>query len=118
MLFDVAVDRNVVTECITLALQAPTGSGVENWTYRCVDDGSMIHELAAIYRRTFTGRHVGNRREGEPQLSREVDTSAWHLVKNFHRCRWSSSRADLDRHRPSPISRRDSEPRSSPRRGA
>lgn len=48
---DRPVERVVVTECIELALQAPTGGDEQGWHFVIVDDAARKRELAELYRR-------------------------------------------------------------------
>jgi len=45
------VDRSVITDCIDLASQAPTGSNRQGWRWIVVDDPNLRVDLAAIYRK-------------------------------------------------------------------
>lgn len=46
---DRAVPRNLIEECIGLALQAPNGSNRNAWRFIAVDDRATIARMAAIY---------------------------------------------------------------------
>lgn len=48
--FDKPVPREVVMECLDLALQAPTGSNAQGWQWVFVDDPEKKKALADIYR--------------------------------------------------------------------
>jgi nitroreductase len=52
--FDKPVPREVLTECLDLALQAPTGSNSQGWQWVFVDDRDKITALAHIYRTNAT----------------------------------------------------------------
>lgn len=49
------VDRRVITDCIDLASQAPTGSNRQGWRWIVVDDPDLRIDLAAIYRKGASG---------------------------------------------------------------
>lgn len=51
--FDRPVEREIVMECLDLALQAPTGSNRQGWQWVFVEDQSKKDALAAIYRERF-----------------------------------------------------------------
>jgi nitroreductase len=48
------VSREVLTECLELALQAPTGSNAQGWQWVFVTDAGKKKALADIYRRSST----------------------------------------------------------------
>jgi nitroreductase len=48
------VPRDVVMECLELALQAPTGSNAQGWQFVFVDDAEKKKALADIYRTAAT----------------------------------------------------------------
>ena len=48
--FEKPVSRQVVEECLEIALQAPNGSNMNTWRWVIVDDREMIRKIAALYR--------------------------------------------------------------------
>ncbi|KDE98748.1 nitroreductase [Mycobacterium sp. ENV421] len=52
--FDKPVPREVLMECLDLALQAPTGSNAQGWQFLFVEDPAKKKALADIYRATGT----------------------------------------------------------------
>ncbi|HEX5144321.1 MAG TPA: nitroreductase family protein [Mycobacterium sp.] len=52
--FDKPVSREVIMECLELALQAPTGSNAQGWQWVFVDDPAKKKALADIYRANAT----------------------------------------------------------------
>lgn len=48
--FDRPVPREVLNECLEIALQAPTGSNAQGWQFVFVDDPEKKKALADIYR--------------------------------------------------------------------
>jgi nitroreductase len=48
--FDKPVSREVLLECLDLALQAPTGSNAQGWQWVFVEDPAKKKALAEIYR--------------------------------------------------------------------
>lgn len=51
--FERPVEREVVMECLELALQAPTGSNTQGWQWVFVEDQDKKNALAEIYRTRF-----------------------------------------------------------------
>jgi len=45
------VPREVVLECLRIAIQAPTGGNSQGWRWVVVDDPALRADLAAIYRK-------------------------------------------------------------------
>ncbi len=89
--FDKPVSREVIEECLQLALQAPTGSNTQGWQWIFVTDPAKKQALADIYAKNFalyrnfaaaTTFEEGDLR-GE-QKDRVTD-SAQYLADNFHR---------------------------------
>lgn len=52
--FDRPVSREVLMECLDLALQAPTGSNAQGWQWVFVEDADKRKALADIYRANAT----------------------------------------------------------------
>ncbi|HTI77942.1 MAG TPA: nitroreductase family protein [Mycobacterium sp.] len=52
--FDKPVPRDVVMECLELALQAPTGSNAQGWQWVFIEDPAKKKALADIYRANAT----------------------------------------------------------------
>ncbi len=76
------VDLALVDECLTLALQAPNGSGHEQWRFVVVTDPDRRARLGALYRRASEA-YLASLRAADPQLdetSRTMRSSArlWH----------------------------------------
>ncbi len=75
-----AVPREVLLDCIRLAVQAPTGGNAQTWRWLVVDDAGTRTALADIYRR-MADRYLGSYRSGDmtDQTQRVLD-SAEHLT--------------------------------------
>jgi nitroreductase len=73
------VEREVIADCLRIALQAPTGSNRQDWQFVVVTDGARRDALAAIYRRAFD-RY---RRSGTAAQGRVLD-SATYLAEHLH----------------------------------
>ena len=52
--FETPVSREVLMECLELALQAPTGSNAQGWQWIFVEDAEKKKALADIYRANAT----------------------------------------------------------------
>ena len=50
------VPREIVRDCLELAVQAPTGSNRQDWCWLVVTDSDRRRALADLYRRNATGR--------------------------------------------------------------
>lgn len=88
--FDRPVERQVVEECLNLALQAPTGSNSQGWHWVVVEDAAKRKALAEIYKANFMlyaslpGRKYA---EGDQRITQmpKVRDSAMFLAEEFHR---------------------------------
>jgi nitroreductase len=83
------VDPAVLERCIEIALQAPTGSNAQGWSFLVVTDAEKRAALGRLYRRAFEA-YVGMERPALPpddlraqQLPR-VLASATHLAERLH----------------------------------
>ena len=77
---DRPVEREVILECIRLAVQAPTGGNSQTWRWMVVDDRDKIAALGAIYEKAAKA-YLPMYRSGPPlteQTERVLD-SADHL---------------------------------------
>ncbi len=88
--FDTPVEREVVEECLEIALQAPTGSNRQTWHWVFVTDDAKKRALADIYRRSFEVYASAPRPTyGDGDVREErmeaVRDSATYLAENFHR---------------------------------
>lgn len=84
---DKPVPREVLLECLELALQAPTGSNVQGWQWVFVEDADKKKALADIYRSNAASyldtpkpEHGDIRDEQNPR----VIESAKYLNEHFH----------------------------------
>lgn len=88
--FDRPVEREIVEECLEIALQAPTGSNRQGWHWVFVTDDDKKRAIADIYRRNFEVYANAPRPsfgEGDVREERmdQVRDSATYLAENFHR---------------------------------
>ena len=88
--FDRPVTRDVVMECLELALQAPTGSNRQGWQWVFVTDQGKKDALAAIYAENFAGYRKLPRPQyatDDPRADRmdKVVDSAQYLADNMQK---------------------------------
>jgi nitroreductase len=82
------VERDIVEECIEIALQAPSGSNRQAWQWVPVDDPHTKSRLADLYREVFDAyepRSAGYV-EGDTRADRRsaVTASSVHLRDHLH----------------------------------
>jgi nitroreductase len=88
--FDRAVPRELVTECIDLAFQAPTGSNRQGWHFMIVEDAAKKQAIADLYGKAFDP-YIRSEKptyaDGDTRGERQgaVANSATYLRDNFHR---------------------------------
>lgn len=83
------VPRDVLLECVDVALQAPTGSNRQGWHFVFVEDADTKAALADLYRRGYDPYRSGPRpeyAEDDPRAERMdfVTSSSDHLRDHFH----------------------------------
>jgi nitroreductase len=83
------VSRELVLECVEVAVQAPTGSNAQGWQWVFVDDPDKKQALADLYGRGFDPYiGAGGRQypEGDTRAERgeKVAASAVYLREHFH----------------------------------
>ncbi len=78
------VPLSVVTECLRIALQAPTGSNFQTWRWLVVADPTVRHALADLYQNPPTTLPaVDPARYASAQQQRMLE-SAQHLMAHIH----------------------------------
>ena len=81
------VPRETISECLQLAVQAPTGSNSQNWRWVVVDDADKRQALADLYRRSgepyLTAAGAQAEQTGNTQTAR-VFSSALYLMEHLH----------------------------------
>lgn len=87
--FDKTVPRDVLRECLELALQAPTGSNSQGWQWVFVEDADKRRAIADIYRasaRGYLSQPVPEYPEGDARGGRMglVRDSASYLAEHLH----------------------------------
>ena len=79
------VPRDLILECLRLAIQAPTGSNSQSWRWLVVTDPETRAGLADCYRRGGIDylRASKDNGTGDPQSDRVID-SAYYLLEHMH----------------------------------
>ena len=89
--FDRPVEREVIEECLSLAVQAPTGSNRQEWQWIFVTDHDTKMALTDLYRENFAVyrkfAETVTYEDGDVRGDRQpmVFDSAAYLAENFHR---------------------------------
>ena len=85
------VDTAVIERCIEIALQAPTGSNAQGWSFVVVTEAAKRKGLADLYKRAF-GLYAGNPEMRATygtddlraqQMPRVLDSATW-LAEHLH----------------------------------
>ncbi|HVL81147.1 MAG TPA: nitroreductase family protein [Actinomycetota bacterium] len=88
---DRPVPREMIEECLDLAIQAPTGSNAQGWRWVVLTDPERKARVAEAYRRSWEpyaaqGRDNLAKLEGERAVQMErVVSSSQYLADNLHR---------------------------------
>jgi nitroreductase len=81
------VEREVVLECLRIALQAPSGGNSQPWRWLIVDDPAIRTRLAGVYRRShdpyLATSRAAARQAGRTGIDRILDSSQ-HLSDHLH----------------------------------
>lgn len=73
------VEPEIIEEVIEIALQAPSGSNLQNWRFMVVTDPDKKKIVADLYRQSFES-YAGPRPTGPATTSgQRIAASAWHL---------------------------------------
>ena len=88
--FDKPVEREIVEECLEIALQAPTGSNSQGWHWIIVEDAAKKKALADIYHKNwdlYSNAPARQFAEGDTRGERMplVRDSAAFLAENFEK---------------------------------
>ena len=82
------VERSVITECLQIALQAPTGSNAQGWQWMFVEDAAKKKAIADFYGTNFDAYTLQSRQwpEGDLRATQRdrVRGSAEYLREHFH----------------------------------
>lgn len=87
------VPRQLLLECLEIAVQAPTGSNRQEWQFVFVDDAKKKRAIAEHYGRAWDGYNAGPRPrypDGDVRGERQplVVSSAQHLRQRMHEAPW------------------------------
>jgi nitroreductase len=75
------VPRELILECLRLAVQAPTGGNLQGWRWLVVDDENTKRALGELYRRTGDSYLASYQREGMAEQTVRVLDSSVHLAE-------------------------------------
>jgi nitroreductase/ketosteroid isomerase-like protein len=86
------VPREIVEECLALALQAPNGSNAQRWRWVLVDDPEVRRQLAGIYvaamddfvQRPRPETSSGDTPDYTTPDAQRMASSVYHLREHFH----------------------------------
>lgn len=87
--FDRPVPRELLIECLEVALQAPTGSNSQGWQFVIVTDADKKQVIGELYRKSWYAYAAsGRQRYAEDDLRREqlprIASSAQYLADRMH----------------------------------
>jgi nitroreductase len=81
------VERQVVIECLRIALQAPSGGNIQPWRWLVVDDPDVRGRLAELYRRGhdpyLAAQRAAAQQAGRADVGNILDSSQ-HLSDHLH----------------------------------
>jgi nitroreductase len=77
------VPREVVLECLRLAIQAPTGGNSQGWRWLVIDDAEKRAAVAALYRKR-ADPYLGGYRTLAPDIQNAVLDSSEYLNEHMH----------------------------------
>ncbi len=81
------VPKEVIRECLELAVQAPTGSNSQTWRWMVVEDADKKKALADLYRsagETYLAAGGEQAAASGNKQTQRVFTSAMYLVEHLH----------------------------------
>ncbi len=78
------VEREILAECVELALQAPTGSNQQGWHWFFVDDPAKKLAVAEIYRSVRSRSVTGPLPPEADAEAKRIRTSGEHLTTHLH----------------------------------
>jgi len=86
--FDRPVEREVLLECLRLAVQAPTASNRQSWRWMIVTDPGLRLKIADYYREAalpYLRESQANAANGEDAQNTRVFDSAMYLAENLEK---------------------------------
>ncbi len=78
------VPRELIDECLELAVQAPTGSNSQTWRWVVVDDAEQRKALADLYRKGAEGYLTAAGEQTADAQTQRVFSSAVYLMEHLH----------------------------------
>jgi nitroreductase len=89
------VEREVLLECLELAIQAPSGSNSQRWHWVFVTDPDKRLALAQLYNQMFRGAYSPDARDQMDDAMQRIWVSADYLAHHLHEvpvllvpCQW------------------------------
>src|SRR5262245_10363044 len=99
--FDRPVERDVLVECVELAVQAPSGSNMQRWHWVFVTEPDKRAALADLYNRVFRAVYTPDALGPLDAGGERVRRSAQYLSDHLHEvpvllvpCQWTRPGAD------------------------
>jgi nitroreductase len=92
--FDRPVELDLLKECLSIGLQAPSGSNAQNWDFMVVQDANKVEQIGRLYQEVWAwyreqpfSAHAlaATAPESEKRVMNAVVESAEHLATNMHR---------------------------------
>jgi nitroreductase len=77
------IDDRIVLRCLELALEAPSGSNMQNWEFVVVKDRALKAKLAEQYRRAWTLYGVFGRRGRTDEQATKIEKSVKWQIDHF-----------------------------------
>ena len=77
------VEREVVLDCLRVALQAPSGGNAQPWRWLVVDDPDTRRRLADVYRKGYAP-YIAERKAASGDDTLPIFTSSDHLAEHLH----------------------------------
>lgn len=82
---DRPVEPAVITECLQLAAQAPTGGNIQNWRFVVVTDAALRAAIGEFYRRGAGDYLAAGLARARTDEQRRVASSSVYLMENLGR---------------------------------
>ena len=99
--FERPVEREVLLECVELAVQAPSGSNNQRWHWVFVTEAAKKQALAELYRRVFAVAYSPEAASRMDEAGKRVWSSAEYLAAHLHEvpvmlvpCQWGRPPTD------------------------
>jgi nitroreductase len=77
------VEREVLRECVELAVQAPSGANVQHWHWLFVDDPAKKQALAEMYKDAWDRSYGAQTKDGWSESDLRVNSSAEYLANHL-----------------------------------